>query len=72
MKVPLTDTEELPVLAPHAPVEGMQGRSHSHNRPSVRHQRRLERRVRRLYALGGLVVVAAFLAATIVVVDMVR
>jgi hypothetical protein len=72
MKVPLTDTEELPVLAPHAPVEGMQGRSHSHNRPSVRHQRRLERRVRRLYALGGLVVVAALPPANTGIVETVR
>ena len=42
------------------------------DRRAVRNARRRARRLRRLYALSGLAVLAAFLAATVVVLDMIR
>jgi hypothetical protein len=72
MRTSVTDTDELPLLAPDAPVARPQARHPSTDRRAVRHARRRARRTRRLYALGGLAVLAAFLAATVVVVDMVR
>lgn len=72
MKTSVTDMDELPMLAPEVAVAGPEGRSPTLDRRAVRNARRRARRVRRLYAFGGLAVLVAFLAATIIVVDMVR
>lgn len=72
MKESVTDTDELRVLGSGVSVAGSQDRSQSPDRRGLLGQRGGTRRVRRLYALGGLAVLAVFLAATVVVVDMVR
>jgi hypothetical protein len=74
---PARDTDELPVAAAAEELGGPGAVGGSvgtcvPDRRAVRDARRRTRRLRRLYALGGLLVIAAFLAATIVVVDMVR
>jgi hypothetical protein len=71
MKASLTDIDELSGLASPGSV-GSQVSSPSLDRRAVRDRRWKERRLRRMYALGGLSVLAAILVATIVVVDMVR
>ncbi len=71
MKASLTDTDEPSELASPESV-GVQERSPSVDRRGFRDRRRKERRLRRMYALGGLVVLVAFLVVAIVVVDMVR
>ena len=50
---------------------GSQGRAPL-ARAALRSERRIERRRRLLYAIGGLSVLAGFLAATVVVLDVVR
>ncbi len=77
MRMPARDTDELPVVAPADELAGPGAAGgpegiRAPDRRAVRDARRRTRRLRRLYALGGLVVLAAFLAGTIVVVDMVR
>ncbi len=77
MRMPARDTDELPVVAPADELAGPGAAGGPEctrvpDRRAVRDARRRTRRLRRLYALGGLVVLAVFLAATIVVVDMVR
>ncbi len=72
MKALATDTVERSVLASQGSVAGAEEGIVSLDRRAVRRRRLRERRSQRLYALGGLVVLAAFLAATVVVVDMVR
>lgn len=64
-------TDEMPMLAPEVPVTGHEGAA-APDRRAVRDARRRERRLRRVYALSGLAVLVAFLAATVIVVDMVR
>lgn len=72
MRTSVTDTDELPLLAPETPVAGPHVRRPFQDGRGVRQARRRARRMQRLYALGGLAVLAAFLAATVIVVDMVR
>jgi hypothetical protein len=78
MKAPVVDTGEPSVLAaPQVSVAGSWGGTAGEvvalrDRRTVRHSRLRERRVRRLYALGGLAVLVAVLIATVIVVDMVR
>lgn len=72
MKASVMDTAELSVLTPRVSLAGAEERIPTFDRRAVRHRRRRERRLRRLYTVGGLTVLAAFLVATVVVVDMVR
>jgi hypothetical protein len=72
MKTSDADTDGLPMLAPEVSVAGPADRHPVLDRRAVRNAKRRARRQRRVYAMGGLAVLAAFLAATIVVVDMVR
>lgn len=58
------DTAQLPTVVP--------GRVPAPARRDLRAERRHERRVRRVSALGGLAVLAALLAATVFVLDVVR
>ena len=66
------ETDELPVLAPAVSGAGAELRGPRPDRRALRCARRKARQVRRLYTLGGLAVLAGSLAATVVVVDMVR
>ncbi len=72
MRTPVTDTDERATPAPRMPASGDGTPTLSPARKTVRDARRRARRARRLYTLGGLAVLVAFLAATVVVVDMVR
>ncbi|HTX62549.1 MAG TPA: hypothetical protein VMD28_02845, partial [Acidimicrobiales bacterium] len=67
-----TDNDERSVLGPEKSVAGPEDSGPSPDRRAVLDERRRSRRLRRLYAFGGLAVLVAFLAATVVVVDMVR
>ncbi|HLW45862.1 MAG TPA: hypothetical protein VKR78_06570 [Acidimicrobiales bacterium] len=72
MRTSVTDTDELSELAPAMPVTSADDRTGALDRRAVRDARRRARRSRRLFALGGLAILGAFLATTVVVVDMVR
>jgi UDP-N-acetylmuramyl pentapeptide phosphotransferase/UDP-N-acetylglucosamine-1-phosphate transferase len=72
MKASVMDRDELSVLVSQGSVAGGEELAPTLDRRAVRDRRRRERRLRRLYTLGGLAVLAAFLVATVVVVDMVR
>jgi hypothetical protein len=74
MTTPNVDTDQLPRGVPAATVPG--GADHvggpGAGRRALREERRLRRRQRRIYASVGLAILAAFLFATVVVLDMVR
>jgi hypothetical protein len=78
MSASVWDTVELPatshdVLAIQQPAADPSGPEHRQSdRKAMREVRRRERRRRRLYALSGVIVLAAFLAATVLVLDLVR
>ncbi len=72
MNASVTDTVERSALASQWSGAGAEERVVTLDRRAVRRRRQRERRSQRLYALGGLVVLAVLLAATVVVVDMVR
>ena len=63
---------EVPVLASHVSEAGGEEPTPSPDRRRISHHRRKARRLRLLYALGGIAVLVAFLVAAVVVVDMVR
>ncbi len=66
------DTDELPVLLPElppmVPMVAAEGRVPLSDRRSLRDARRKARQLRRLYAVGGLAVLAGVFAATVLVV----
>lgn len=66
------DTDELPELAPAESTAGPDAPRPSLDRRAVHGARRKARQLQRLYALGGLAVLAGVFAATVVVLDMVR
>jgi hypothetical protein len=80
MTVRPSEVAELPSTSPSGPVVVFvpdprgrgKGTPGSSDRRALRARRRRVRRVRRLYAAGGLAVLAAFLFATVAVLDVVR
>ena len=78
MRTQSRDTVELPVVVPENGLVGSRELAGGPEAPrpadrrAVRDARRRARRARRLYALLGLAVLAAFLVATVVVLDMVH
>lgn len=66
------DTDGLREFAPAESTAGQVVGGPSPDRRAVHGARRKARQLRRLYALGGLAVLAGFFAATVVVLDMVR
>lgn len=76
MSVSSTDMAQLPGAPPVPPLAVMVPDPHPKAQPVdrrvLREVRRHERRRRRLSTLAGLAVLAAFLFATVVVLDMVR
>jgi hypothetical protein len=76
MRTSATDTDEQPVLAPGVATAGPGfphgGGRQAPDRRATAAARRKARRVRRLYLLSGLAVLAGSFVATVVVVDMVR
>ena len=72
MKGSVMGTGGVSVLASQVSETGGGEPTPSLDRRTARHHRRKARRLRRLYALGGIAVLVAFLVATVVVVDMVR
>ncbi len=69
----VTDPGERPVVAAARSTTGPTDvRPQAVDRRTARDARLKARHKRRLYALGGLAVLAAFLAAAVIVVDMVR
>ncbi|MGH8989285.1 MAG: hypothetical protein ACRDXC_11965 [Acidimicrobiales bacterium] len=72
MMASVVGTDEPQVLEPRVLMEGEEPRAKEPDRRALRRARRRARRSRHLYALSGLAVLAAFLVATIIVVDVVR